>query len=258
MFPFTSRKAGQVPHEYLASLIPKTRVWKILTGLLLPGVRDVASREGFTSQIAVADLTEEELVPARPTKEHKLKWFRLAKNRAKYHELRLVRILAKHGWNVGRRYTASGPSLGLADVYAVKDTPEKYIIALFQVKPRKHVLSCYFNGIQILSLLSLETVYEARYHSNIIQIDRVLCGVLKGGVIYHSLIQEDIESVGLTTPILDRLVLTDPVGCMKTLQDIPSPIEMSSTGTPLTNYYEYLRSRSVVLNVKKDKSNWAP
>ena len=170
----------------------------------------------------------------------------------------MVRILAEHGWNVGRRYTASGPSLGLADVYAVKDTPEKYIVALFQVKPRKQVWSCYFSGVQILSLLSLETVYAARYHSGVIQIDKVLYGVMKGGVIYHLLTPEDIESVGLTDSILSRIALSDPMGSMKTLQAIPSPVEKSTSGTPLANYYEYLSSRSVVLNVKKDNSNWAP
>lgn len=95
-------------------------------------------------------MTSEERFPepcrgqATSAKEFKLQWWRRSRNRAKYHELELLKNLARHGWTMGRRFTASGPFLGLVDCYAVKDTPDKYIIGLFQIKPRLRTLSAYF------------------------------------------------------------------------------------------------------------------
>jgi hypothetical protein len=103
----------------------------------------------------------------------------------------------------------------------------------------------------------LETVYAAKYHSGLIQIDKVLIAVLRHGTVYHQLMPDDVERVGLTRSVLDRIALTDPIGSMRTLRSIPSPIEKTSSGKPLANYYDYLGSRSIVLNVK-DSSNWAP
>ena len=158
---------------------------------------------------------------------------------------------------MGRRFTASGPFLGLVDCYATKDTAEKYVVGLFQIKPRLRTLSAYFSGVQVLSLLLLETVYAAKYHQDLIEVDKVLVGVLRTGTVYHQLTPDDVERVGLTTAILNRITLTDPIGSMRTLKAIPSPIEKTSFGKPLADYYAYLGSTYIALRAR-DKSNWSP
>jgi len=215
-------------------------------------------RESPTSQIAVSeDKPEPVSIQTRSAEEFKLPWWARSRHRAKYHELKLLKDLARQGWSSGRRFTASGPFLGLVDCYATKDTPGKYIIGLFQIKPRLRTLSAYFSGVQVLSLLLLETVYAAKYHSDIIQVDKVLVAVLRTGTVYHQLTPEDVERAGLTTAILDRIALTDPIGSMRTLKAIPSPIEKTSSGKALPDYYAYLGSTYLVLRAR-DKSNWSP
>lgn len=184
-------------------------------------------------------------------------WWRRSKSRGKYHENRFIKTLAEHGWNVGRRVPLSGPALGFPDVFASKDTSEKFIFGFFQLKPRKRVYTAYYSGQQVLSLLMMETVFASTYHSSMFQYDSVLVSILKGGVVYHRIMSQDILAVGLTDSVLNRITLTHPINDTRILQSMPSPVERSPSGRPLPNYYEYLGSLNVAVNVR-DESNWTP
>lgn len=169
-----------------------------------------------------------------------------------------LKRLERAGWRRGRRIPVSGPGLGWVDAVVVRDEPDRYRILLAQIKPRKKSTVAYHSGKSILSLLMLEDMYKPTYHSDVIQVEKLLVAILRGAkIIYHQLTPEDLVRVGLTEAVFSRIVLSDPVGSTKIMQGMPSPIPVSNSGKPLNNFYDYLGALFVGLHAT-DQSNWAP
>jgi Holliday junction resolvase len=188
---------------------------------------------------------------------YKQPWHRRAKNRGKYHELELGKLLHTYGWG-GRRIPVSGPYLGWADVVAVRQTESTFDWGFFQMKPRVKTNSAYFSGKQITSLLMLHQSFAGSDHGGFVRVHEVLVARLKGRkLIFHKVVKEDLEKVGLTESILSRLPLDSPRKCMLILKSIPSPVERDFQNKPLKDYYDYI-GRTVYTIHGSDASNWDP
>ena len=207
---------------------------------------------------------QEEVEVEDETAERKFKWSsqRRAKKRSSDNELAICRVLKNdYHWRGPQRTPSSGPALGQADISCSKDFEGVYHLLFVQLKPWLHTTNAYFSGIQILSLKILEARWAPidELLKKYVKVDLVLAAKLKGRVtIWHKMMPEDLDTVGLTADILSRLDLEDPTFTRNALKGIPSPKERSPSGKYLLeNYYDYITYLYVRIN-NKDASTWNP